>query len=188
MRPASVPVLTLTAALLLTPTAPSVAADPTPPTPQQIDFFEKKIRPVLTEHCYQCHSADAEKNKKLKGSLFLDTRDGLLKGGDSGPAIVPGKAAESMLVKTLHYAAGEVQMPPKGKVSEAVIADFEKWENMGAPDPRVAAGGPKKQIGMSIEAGRNFWSYKPVTAPAVPAVKDANWPASAIDRFIMAKL
>ena len=189
MRPASVPVLALAVALLLTPTAPPVvAADPPSPSPQQIEFFEKKIRPVLTEHCYACHSADAEKNKKLKGSLFLDTREGLLKGGDSGPAIVPGKAAESLLVTTLHHAAGEVQMPPKGKLPDAVIADFEKWVNTGAPDPRIAAGGPKKQVGMSIEAGRNFWSYRPVTAPAVPAVKNATWAASDIDRFILARL
>jgi hypothetical protein len=190
MRPASVPVLALAVALCLTPTGPRVgAADPPPaPTPQAIEFFERKIRPVLTEHCFACHSAEAEKNKKLKGSLLLDSREGVLKGGDSGPAIVPGKAADSLLVKTLHYAAGEVQMPPKGKLPDAVIADVEKWVNMGAPDPRGAAGGPKRQIGMSVEAGRNFWAYRPVKAPAIPAVKDANWPAGDIDRFVLARL
>jgi hypothetical protein len=189
MRPASVPVLALAVALCLTPTNSRVgAADPPTPAPQAIEFFEKKIRPVLTEHCHACHSADAEKNKKLKGGLQLDTRDGVLKGGDSGPAIVPGKAADSLLVKTLHYAAGEVQMPPKGKLPDPVIADFEKWVNMGAPDPRGATVGPKKQIGMSIEAGRNFWAYRPVKAPAVPGVKDNAWPVNDIDRFVLARL
>src|SRR5262245_17436490 len=97
MRPASVPVLALAVALCLTPTGPTTGAADPAPDPQQIEFFEKKIRPVLTEHCYACHSADAERSKKLKGGLLLDTRDGLLRGGDSGPAIVPGKAAERLL-------------------------------------------------------------------------------------------
>src|SRR5207248_4112984 len=106
-------------------------------------------RPFLSDHGSACQSAGTETKKKLQGGLLLDTRDGLFKGGDSGPAIIPGKADDSLLVKTLHYAAGEVQMPPKGKLPDAVIADFEKWVSMGAPDPRGAAGGPKKQIGLS---------------------------------------
>jgi len=200
MRPASVPVLALAAVLCLTPTGPRAgAADPAtrtpgadaPGSPEQIEFFEKKIRPVLAEHCYACHSAEAERTKKLKGGLRLDTRDGLLKGGDSGPAIVPGKAADSLLVKTLRYAAGEVQMPPKGRLPDAVVADFEKWVDMGAPDPRgdPASGGRKPPVrGLSVEEGRNFWAYKPPQAPPVPAVKDAGWPADDIDRFVLARL
>ena len=90
--------------------SPAIGADPA-----GIEFFEKKIRPVLAEHCYKCHSAEAEKAKKLKGGLLLDTRDGLRKGGDSGPAVVPGKPAESLLVKALRY-DGDTQMPPKGKL------------------------------------------------------------------------
>src|SRR5207248_2984028 len=84
--------------------------------------------------CAGCHSADAEKNKKLKGNLFLDTRDGVLKGGDTGAAIVPGKPGDSLLLKTLKY-EGEPQMPPKGKLPDATIKDFEKWIAMGARDP-----------------------------------------------------
>src|SRR5262249_17771979 len=150
-------------------------------TPQEIEFFEKKIRPALTEHCAGCHSAAAQKNKKLKGNLYLDTRDGVLKGGDTGPAIVSGKPAESLLLKSLHY-EGDLQMPPKGKLPEAVIKDFEKWIAMGAPDPRSdAAIAPKKQVGLTIEEGRKFWAYKLPVKPTVPAVK-AN-AAHPIDAF-----
>src|SRR5687768_13989629 len=88
---------------------PALAADF---TPQQLEFFENKIRPVLAEQCYSCHSTTS---KKLKGSLFADSREGLLKGGDTGPAIVPGKPDESLLIKSLRYDHQDLQMPPKGK-------------------------------------------------------------------------
>src|SRR5437899_3854971 len=92
------------------------------PAQPPAEFFERKIRPVLAEHCYKCHSADAEKAKKLKGGLRLDTRDGLRKGGDSGPAVVPGKVDDSRLVKALRY-DGDLKMPPKAKLPETIIAD-----------------------------------------------------------------
>jgi hypothetical protein len=173
------------------PPTPAVADDPTPPAepldPQAVEFFEKKIRPVLTQNCLGCHSAEAEKNKKLKGNLFLDTRDGVRKGGDSGAAIVPGKAAESLLLKTLHY-EGDIQMPPKGKLPDAVVKDFEKWIAMGAPDPRRDAGvAPRRQVGLTVEQGRKFWAYKLPQKPARPAVK-SDWPANDIDHFILAGL
>jgi cytochrome c553 len=150
------------------------------------DFFEKKIRPVLAEHCLKCHSAQAAAAKKLKGGLLLDSRDGLLRGGDSGPAVVPGKPADSLLLMALKY-DGDTQMPPAGKLPDAVIADFEAWVKMGAPDPRTAAG-PRKQVGLSLDEGRKFWAYQPVQNPPPPAVKDATWPAADIDRFILAAL
>jgi hypothetical protein len=149
----------------------------TPPTPKQLEFFEKKIRPLLTEHCYKCHSEDAVKANKLKGGLQVDTKAGLLAGGDSGPAIVPGKAAESLLLKSLKY-TGDSNMPPAGKLPDAAIADVEAWIAMGAPDPRAGAVA-KKQVGLSIEEGRKFWSYSP------PAATPAD---STIDSFILAKL
>ncbi len=165
--------------------APAIAAD-AKPTPEQVDFFEKKIRPALTEHCYSCHSAEAATRKKLKGGLSLDTRDGVLVGGDSGPSVVPGKPADSLLLQTMKY-DGDLKMPPKGKLPDAVIADFETWVKMGAPDPRTA-GGPKKQVGLSIEEGRKFWSYIPVSTPTVPATKNPTWPTGDLDRFVLAKL
>src|SRR5436309_12698998 len=107
------------------------------PAQPPAEFFEKKIRPVLAEHCYKCHSASAE---KLKGELLLDTREGMLRGGESGkPAVVPADAERSRLVEAIRYLNEDLQMPPKksgGKLSGEQIADFVSWVNMGAPDPR----------------------------------------------------
>src|SRR5262249_58389129 len=102
------------AALLLLLAAP---AAPTKGEPDGVEFFEKKIRPVLVEHCYKCHSAEAQAKKKLRGGLRLDTREGLLEGGDTGPAIVPGKAKESLLYKSLRH-DGDLAMPPSGKLPD----------------------------------------------------------------------
>jgi hypothetical protein len=166
---------------LLTGTA--TAADP------GIEFFESKVRPVLVENCYKCHSTAA---KKQKGGLHLDTRDAIRAGGDNGPAVVPGKPAESLLLKAVRQTDPNLKMPPDGKLSDAAIADLEKWIAAGATDPRdVATTG--KPIG--IEEGRKFWSFQPLRKPAPPEI---GAPARAghrkseisnpIDRFILAKL
>src|SRR5262249_45795940 len=148
-----------------------------------IEFFEKKIRPILVQHCYECHSAKA---KKLKGNLRLDSRDGTRKGGDSGPVIVPGKPGNSLLLKAVRYADDELKMPPKGKLPDAVIADLEKWIAMGAPDPR---GGATGQAGsLSYEAGRKHWAFQPPRRRPAPVVKDTDWPYNDIDGFVLAKL
>jgi len=151
------------------------------------DFFEKKIRPVFVQHCYECHSGDAVSAKKLKAGLRLDTHDGALKGGDSGPAIVPKQADESLLISSLKYESFE--MPPEGRLSDEVIADFVKWVNLGAPDPRTDET-PAAEIPPPIDmaAGREFWSFQPPQETDPPTVLDAEWPASDIDRFILAKL
>ena len=103
------------------------------PTQEQLDFFESKIRPLLVTHCYECHAADS---KIVQNGLRVDSRDGLLKGGDTGPAIVPGKVESSLLIKALRHDG--IEMPPKGRLSAAVVRDFETWIAMGAPDPRHA--------------------------------------------------
>src|SRR5687767_9419227 len=118
------------AVVLVALAAQSKGADP-----DSADFFEAKIRPVLVAQCYSCHSAEADKKGKLKGGLLADTRDGLRKGGDAGPAVVPGKPGEGTLLKALRY-HGDVQMPPKGKLPDAVVKDFEAWIRAGATDPR----------------------------------------------------
>jgi len=180
-------VAALVAALVAVLTGPAThAADPEP-DPKGVEFFEARIRPVLIAHCYSCHSADAAKGNKLKAGLALDTRDGLRKGGESGPAIVSGKPAESLHIKTLRHTDAAPEMPPKGKLSAAVIADFEAWVKAGAPDPRAGAATTVRK-GMSLEDGRKFWSLVPPTQHAVPAPKDAAWSLGDTDRFVLAKL
>ena len=158
------------------------ASDPQPPTAEQLKFFESKIRPVLVEQCYSCHSAES---KELKGGLQVDHREGLLAGGDSGPAVVAGNPDESLLIEALKYESYE--MPPKGKLSEQVIADFERWVAMGLPDPRTGEVVRPAQ-GIDLEEGRKFWSFQPIARPDVPQVKNASWPLDEVDNFLLAEL
>lgn len=167
---------------LLFPTPNALAARASEASPEDVAFFESKIRPVLVEHCYSCHSADA---KELQGSLLVDSREGLLAGGDSGAALVPGKPAESLLLEALKYETYE--MPPAGKLPDEVIADFERWIERGAADPRSGGPAPVRQ-GIDLEKGRQFWSFQPVKSPAPPAVKDSVWPLTDVDKFLFAKL
>lgn len=150
--------------------------------PEGEEFFERKIRPVLLEHCYECHSA---KSKAVKGGLRLDSRGGLLEGGDSGPSLVPGKPAESLILEALRHDG--LEMPPQQKLSDAIIRDFEQWIAMGAPDPRKDFAA-KAASSIDLEAGRKFWSFQPVREPAVPEVRYVSWAQSSIDRFVLAGL
>ena len=155
-------------------------------TSEQRDFFEKKIRPVLADKCYKCHS---EKAEKIKGGLVLDTREGIRRGGDNGPAVVPGDLQESLLIEAVRYANKDFAMPPKkegGKLADEVIKDFEKWVQMGAPDPRDGAAKVVKKY--DAEKAKEWWAFQPVKKPAVPAVKDAAWAKSDLDRFVLAGL
>jgi hypothetical protein len=163
---------------------PAVVGDGKPPTAEQVAFFEKNIRPVLVKECYSCHSAGAE---KLKANLLLDTRAGLRQGGDNGPTVVPGDPKKSLLVKALRHPEADKRMPPKKTLPEAVVADFERWVAMGAPDPRDGAAKVTKNE-IDVEKGRQFWSFRPVAKPAPPAVKDRAWPATDIDRFLLAAM
>ncbi len=155
--------------------------------PEGLEFFEKKIRPLLVERCFQCHSAKAP---KLKAGLRLDSREGMLKGGDQGPAIVPGRPEKSRLLEAVSYANVDLQMPPKGKLAEAEIADLAAWVKRGAPWPREEPATPAVAVEVFDLARRRdaHWSWKPLAAPPPPAVKDAAWVRDPIDRFILAKL
>ena len=151
-------------------------------TEEQLTFFETKIRPVLVEQCYKCHAAGA---KIVQGGLRVDHRAGLLTGGDSGAAIVPNKPDESLLLKSIRH--DELMMPPKGKLPDAVIKDFETWIAMGAPDPRtIDAELPKRTI--DLEEGRSHWAFQPVSDPPPPAVRNGDWPLDPLDRFVLARL
>ena len=149
-----------------------------------IAFFESKVRPVLIEHCYSCHSAEAGESE---GELQLDTRTAIRKGGDRGPAVVPGDLKESWLLTAMSHADTDLKMPPKReRLPDAVIADFKKWIEMGAPDPRVgdAATGKKPWK----KADRDYWAYQPPKSSTLPLVTDVIWPKANLDYFILAKL
>jgi len=151
----------------------------------RLEFFEKKIRPVLVANCYECHSVESSGKGKLKGGLALDTRNGLLKGGESGASIIPGKPTESMLIKALKYSG--LEMPPTQKLPPMVIADFEKWIKDGAFDPREGEVLTRKQ-GLSIEEGKKFWSFIPPKKFELPKVRQNDWPSDPIDFFILSKM
>ncbi|MEO6754436.1 MAG: c-type cytochrome domain-containing protein, partial [Chthoniobacteraceae bacterium] len=161
-----------------------LSAVPLRADPAGADFFEKKVRPLLEQRCLECHSPE----KKVKGGLRLDTREGWAKGGDAGPAVIPGDLDKSLLIEAVRYKNKDLQMPEKRKLPDAEIAILEEWVKMGAPDPRTGGSVAKKQTGLSIEEGKRFWSYIPPKKVAPPAVKDTAWPRGDIDRFILAEM
>jgi len=153
------------------------------PAPAELEFFEKRIRPLLADHCYKCHSAESE---KLKGGLRLDTKSGLLQGGETGPALIPGDPDSSLLIKAVRWESEKLQMPPKTKLSPAQIADLEAWVRLGAPDPRSDA--PAPATSEIQEKARHHWAFQAPKAAPVPAVKNESWAKTSLDRFILAKL
>ncbi len=148
------------------------------------EYFETHIRPLFAEHCYQCHSVDAE---KLKANLYLDSRAGWQTGGDSGPAIVPGDPEQSLLIRAVSHANGDLEMPPKTRLRETEIAKLKTWISMGAPDPREGKV-ERSTPGINLTDGRKFWAFKPPLNYPVPKVARSSWPANNIDRFILARL
>ena len=151
---------------------------------EEIEYFETHIRPLFVEHCYECHSADA---KKLKANLYLDSRAGWQTGGDSGPAIIPGKPEDSLLFHAVSHTNGDLEMPPKNRLADSEVEYLKSWIAMGAPDPRE--GKIKHSTStIDIEKGRQFWSFQPVVAHTLPRVSDTTWLVNDIDRFILARL
>jgi hypothetical protein len=177
-----------TSLLMLFLFVPAAGAQPqeksAPAGPDQIAFFEKNIRPVLVRECYSCHASTA---KKIKGKLTLDTRDGIRKGGETGPAVVPGDPKKSLLLQAIQQTHEDLKMPPNKKLPAEVIAAFEKWIAMGAPDPRERPAATGKYV-IDIEKGRQFWSFVPPKNIVAPQVKDARWPRSDIDRFLLSRM
>lgn len=161
---------------------PAVAGEP---RPQDLEFFESKVRPILVERCYSCHSSEA---KKSRGNLLLDSKDGWQKGGDSGPAIVLGAPDQSPLLRAIRYDDPDLKMPPKGKLPAREIAILEDWVKRGAPDPRTRPAAPSGQRVIDIESGRTFWSFQPLSSATPPKVRDESWCVNDIDRFILASL
>ena len=154
------------------------------PSPAGIAFFESQVRPLLIEHCYECHA-----NNDISGGLALDSRDGLASGGDSGPSVAPGAPENSLLIAAVRYDNLDLQMPPSGKLSQHEISILEKWIESGAPDPRVEnSSGAAIPTGMSIAEGRAFWAFKRISNPRPPEVENRDWCESPLDAFVLSWL
>ena len=156
---------------------------------EAIEFFERKIRPVLAEKCHVCHGPDNDP----MGGLRVDSKAALLKGGSRGAAVVQGDPDASLLIRAIRYADLDLKMPPTGKLSVEEIEDFEAWVRMGAPDPRTdQAESMAPQDGIDLAEGRKFWAFRPLARDTLPAVQakvnDADWATSPIDYFILGKL
>ena len=153
------------------------------PTAEDFEFFENRIRPVLADHCYRCHSEGA---KKLKGGLKLDSRAGLLQGGDLGPSLDLEKPGDSLILEAIGWKSQDLQMPPKAPLPKSVQADFEKWVTMGAPWPgsTEVVADPTKEGGYDFASARQHWAYQPVEMPDVPEGADGH----EIDWFVRRKL
>ena len=150
-----------------------------------IEFFEKSIRPLLVEHCYSCHAADA---KTVQGGLRLDTAVDLVTGGDSGPAVVEGAPDESLLIDAVRYGPESLQMPPKGKLPDAAIELLTEWVRRGAAFPPSGDLPPRAEAGIDMDAGRQFWSFQPVMRQPLPGVQNIEWPRGQIDYFTLAAM
>ena len=148
--------------------------------PAGVEFFEKRVRPILVDRCYECHG-----EKKQKGGLRLDSAASVLKGGDNGPSLVPGKPGESRIIKGILWNDPDFQMPPKNRLSDAEISALTEWVKIGAPDPRTNA-----FIASANHEPRttNHWAYQPIKKPPLPQFNNSSWPRADIDRFVFAEL
>ena len=151
----------------------------------RMEFFEKRIRPQLVAHCYECHSAAAAVKGQLEGDLQLDTRAGIRRGGDTGPAVVPNDPEKSLLVSALRH--DELAMPPEEKLPASVIADFEHWIKQGAVDPRDGKLLEAAEL-IDWEQAREHWAFQPLLTPVPPTVSESDWIRNPVDQFILTKL
>ncbi len=153
---------------------------------EDIEFFEKQIRPILIDRCYECHAG-----VERAGGLSLESREQIFQGGDSGPALQDDPSNDSLLLRAVSYQNADLQMPPNGKLSDSEIAALHRWVSRGAPDTRrsaVVENSPAPLQGMSLEDGRQFWAFRPVTDPPIPDVRQWQWVQSPIDAFVLKRL
>ncbi|MEI6235868.1 MAG: PSD1 and planctomycete cytochrome C domain-containing protein [Planctomycetota bacterium] len=164
--------------------APIFAADI---DPAALKFFEEKIRPILADNCYSCHSVSA---KKLKGKLYLDSREGVARGGENGQVVVPGDPDKSHLIQAVRYKLKDQEMPPDGPLKPDEVAALEQWVKMGCPDPRtsdVKLPTINARV-IDIDAGKKFWSFQPLKKVEPPKVANAAWCKTPLDNFVLSKL
>lgn len=153
---------------------------------EDLQFFESKVRPLLVDNCYKCHSAEAE---KIRGHFLIDSAPAMLRGGESGPAIVPGNAAESRLIHMVKRHPDFEAMPPKSKLSPAEIETLAAWIDRGAPDPRQQESISADALSdFNLEERKKWWSLQPVAPPEIPDVKNTRWPSNEYDAFLLAEL
>jgi hypothetical protein len=148
-------------------------------------FFERKIRPLFVSHCHECHSEQA---KTPQGGLLLDSPAGVRTGGDSGPAVAPGKPEESLLIKAVGYRDSAVQMPPTGRLSQQELDDLTAWVVMGAPFPDTGTVAVSTARTIDFDEGRQFWSFRHFESIEPPRVNDTSWCRRRIDRFLLAEM
>jgi cytochrome c553 len=171
----------LAAVVLCHGPTPARSAEPT----QKIEFFEKKIRPLLVENCFRCHGAV----QKPKGGLRLNSRETILQGGDTGPAIVSGQPGSSLLIKAVGYKDPDLRMPPRSKLADEQIADLAAWVQMGAPWPTAEANQPTTgSKTFDLQERRKHWAFQPLKKTVPPAVKRTDWRRSPLDAFVLARL
>ena len=156
------------------------------PSAEDIEFFEKTIRPLLVEHCYECHSQNAD---PVFAGLKLDTAHDVLAGGDGGKIVTPGKPDESSLIQAIRFEAGsEIQMPPEGKLPDQAIAALTEWVRRGVPFPKETTPVRPADEGIDFAAARKFWSFQPVKQHPLPSVSQQSWPRQRIDYFTLAAM
>jgi len=173
--------------------ATAVAAESAVTTAEQSEFFENRVRPLLVEKCFGCHSAAAEADGTMMAGLRIDSLAGLLKGGDSGPAVVPNEPERSLIVEAINYRNEDIAMPPEAKLRDAEIEILTTWVQIGVPWPGgdAASTAEVKKNGAPYDwekFRREHWAFKPIVKPAVPPVSDGSWPHAEIDRFVLASL
>ena len=169
------------------PAAPP--AEQAGPPAAEVEFFERKIRPLLAAKCLECHGINGDQKVVAKGGLRLDSRRGVLEGGDTGPAVTPGKPEESLLIEAVSYQTESLQMPPQGKLSEAERDLLSDWVRRGAVFPgRDEATASPHRTQIDYAAGKKFWSFQPVQAHPAPTVGAGNWPRQKLDFFILSRL
>jgi hypothetical protein len=159
----------------------------TDPTPEQLAFFESKIRPLLIDRCYECHNAEAD---ELGGGLLLDSRKGILVGGDSGKPVIAMQPQESLLMRAVSYTDPHLRMPPDEPLSKDEIESLKTWISMGLPDPRTddTIAIYRERTAIDWDAVRQFWSLRPIANPSPPAVNASSWPRTSVDRFVLARM
>ncbi len=170
--------------MMLVGSTMAVVAEETSFQPHDIEYFEKKVRPLLAQHCYECHSSTAE---TVHGGLRLDSPEALKQGGDSGPAIDADDPAGSLLVQAIEY-TGDIEMPPDGKMQESDIAELTEWVRRGAPMPPATDQPERPDDTIDFAEGRRFWSFQPAREQPLPNVEQADWPRSRSDIFLLAAM